>query len=677
MQYRSEVDGLRALAVIPVIVYHTNLGWLTGGYAGVDVFFVISGYLIASIIFAEKAAGDFSLVRFYERRARRILPALFLVVLACIPFAMMWMTKVQLEEFFESVAAVPLFVSNVLFWQRTGYFGVGAETKPLLHTWSLGVEEQFYVLFPLLTMAMWKLRRRYFAFMLLAIAAISLAFSEYAARFSPTANFYLLPSRIWELALGVLLALAAQTQPIHRRVSVVMAEILAGIGLVAVLVSFFLLDQATPFPGLYALLPAGGTGLILAFGHGGTIVGRFLGLPALVGIGLISYSAYLWHQPLFAFARLRSLDEPGVLLYGALSLAALGLAYVSWRLVERPFRDRRRIGMKGIFRGAVLASIAIVAMGVAGRFSGVAEIPARFGFSAEELAAIDPPNGNEAVRDCRWEKPIAVFGRIRTCRFGDVASSKTIFLFGDSHAESLYSALAEKFRQRGIAGVLIRNSHCPAIPGVYEQNRSTMAYHETCLKAHRAAVDHMRQTGQGIIVAMRWTFQLYPVPGFIEQLDFDNGEGGVGEENPRQYYAFENGRFVKDAGAKSAAIGKLAASLLDTGLPIFLLYPVPEIGWRVADRNFKHLFRGEKIPITISTDFSRFQTRQRFVLEQLDAIAPRANLHRIRPSALLCNTYLPDRCVAQIDSRPLYTDDDHLSNAGAAIIADEVLGKLQ
>ena len=202
MRYRSEIDGLRALAVVPVVLFHAGVPLVGGGFVGVDVFFVISGYLITSILIEELDTGTFSIRRFYERRARRILPALFLVMAASVPFAWAWMQPDALIGFSESIAAATFFVSNIYFWQTSSYFAIVNEQLPLLHTWSLAVEEQFYLVFPLVLWALWKLSPRHLLSALILLALISLAYSEWRWRGASEANFYLAPSRAWELLAG-------------------------------------------------------------------------------------------------------------------------------------------------------------------------------------------------------------------------------------------------------------------------------------------------------------------------------------------------------------------------------------------------------------------------------------------------------------------------------------------
>ncbi|OOG44663.1 acyltransferase family protein [Polaromonas sp. A23] len=341
MKYRREIDGLRALALLPVIFFHAGFQTFGGGYIGVDVFFVISGYLITSIILAEKAAGTFTLRSFYERRARRILPALFLVMLVCIPFAWLWLLPSDMKEFSASLVAVSTFSSNVLFWWESGYFDTAAELKPLLHTWSLAVEEQYYLIFPLFLMLTWKLNRTRMVWLLLAIAVVSLGLAQKGAFASPAATFYMLHTRIWELLVGALLAFymareaAGSVKPNPQLASFAS---LAGLLLIVSAVLFY--GKGTPYPSLFTLLPVLGAGLVILLASPENFAGRLLGSRLLVGTGLLSYSAYLWHQPIFAFARRKALEEPGPLAFLAMGALAFVLAYLSWRYIEQPFRKR-------------------------------------------------------------------------------------------------------------------------------------------------------------------------------------------------------------------------------------------------------------------------------------------------------------------------------------------------
>ncbi len=348
LAYRPEVDGLRTVAVLPVILFHGGFPLFSGGFVGVDVFFVISGYLITCIILADLRSERFTIAGFYERRARRILPALFFVMLACLPLAWVWMMPAQLIGLGQSLMAVSVFVSNIFFWRTSGYFEPAAEEKPLLHTWSLSVEEQFYVFFPLLVALLWKRADRRLAWIVLGLAVISFSMSEWAWRHGKSlSSFFLIPTRAWELLLGALVALTA-TPAFARSIGATAREIGSASGLLLILVSIFAYGPQTPFPSVYALLPTVGAALVLTFGQTGTLSARLLSQPAMVGIGLISYSAYLWHQPLFAFARVYGVEGSSQAVFAALTLGALLLAYVTWRFVESPFRNRQRFTRRAI-----------------------------------------------------------------------------------------------------------------------------------------------------------------------------------------------------------------------------------------------------------------------------------------------------------------------------------------
>jgi peptidoglycan/LPS O-acetylase OafA/YrhL len=452
MDYRREVDGLRAFAVLPVMLFHAGFQGFSGGFVGVDVFFVISGYLITSIIIAELDRGTFSIANFYERRARRILPALFLVMICCIPAAWIYLLPIDMKDFVQSVMAVSLFSSNILFWSESGYFDTASELKPLLHTWSLAVEEQFYVIFPLLLMLLWRSGRKRVLMALGVLLAISLAVAQWAATAQPSAAFFLLPMRGWELLVGALAAfhLSRRDRPL---LPIWVREAGGWLGLGLIGWSILVFDQTTPWPGVFALAPTIGAVLIILTADGGTRIGQFLGNRLFVGIGLISYSAYLWHQPLFAFARHISIRPPGAEVFVLLCLLVLGLAWLTWRLVEAPFRDKSRFDRKRIFGLAAAVSAGFLVFGVLGHVQN--------GFERRFVRVLNGDVGHDAFHnyverkfaDCqpasiarqalRWDG----FLRCKQTRAG----AADMVLLGDSHAEHLFIGLAEAAPDRNVA----------------------------------------------------------------------------------------------------------------------------------------------------------------------------------------------------------------------------------
>ncbi|MEP5621350.1 MAG: acyltransferase, partial [Hyphomicrobiales bacterium] len=336
MTYRSDIDGLRAIAVLAVIAFHIDAALLPGGFIGVDIFFVISGYLISKLIMEERSQGTFSLADFYERRIRRIFPALFFVVIVSGVFAALWMLPDEFDRFAKSVQANSLFLSNVHFWNEAGYFKAANEEKPLIHTWSIAIEEQFYLVFPVLLLLIARIKRLSLGLCVLVLSMLSLALAEWMSRHYFAANFYLLPGRAWEFGAGILCAVYGnQFQP---KGLIRQAFSTAGLGLI--IWSFVTFDSATPTPSLITLIPVAGTAMLIFFMKPGDWAARALAFGPMPAIGLLSYSLYLWHQPVFAFARIRSTSNITELGYLALVLLALGFSFLSWRFIERPFRDR-------------------------------------------------------------------------------------------------------------------------------------------------------------------------------------------------------------------------------------------------------------------------------------------------------------------------------------------------
>ena len=451
MQYRREIDGLRAVAVVPVILFHAGVGGFSGGYVGVDVFFVISGYLITSLIVGDLEGGRFSIAEFYARRARRILPALLTVIVACIPFAWLWMPPDRLEAFFRSVASVGLFISNFYFAAQEGYFATAAEEQPLLHTWSLAVEEQYYLLFPVLMWLGWRYARPYVTHGVIVVGLLSFAAAELATRTPASGTFFLPHLRAWELLIGSATALLLRDR---RRVDPRLGAGLGVVGLVLITTAVVAFDASTPFPSAYALVPTVGAALVIIGASQANVAGRVLSTRALVGIGLVSYSAYLWHFPLFAFARIRSRDEPSVTLLVALGVVSIALAVVTWRFVEQPFRDKRRLPRRAalVFGGLVSAGLVIVGL-VGQQADG---FPQRL--DRQELAVYEQLQS--ATEDKRYDDGACRFSaenvtsdlveRFDGCldRYGPA-----VLVVGDSHGIDLFNAVAMNADAPFVVGV--------------------------------------------------------------------------------------------------------------------------------------------------------------------------------------------------------------------------------
>jgi peptidoglycan/LPS O-acetylase OafA/YrhL len=429
MDYRKEIDGLRAIAVLPVILFHAGFELFSGGFVGVDVFFVISGYLITTIILAEIEQGKFSIADFYERRARRILPALFFVIFASLPFAWIWLLPSDMKEFSRSLVSVSVFSSNIFFWRESGYFDTAAEFKPLLHTWSLAVEEQYYVIFPLLLMLLWRFGRRWVWISLCFILLSSLFAAQWAVFEKPASAFFLLPMRGWELLVGALAAFYL-SRPGRQEFGSGVREAGGVAGILLITYAIFFYSESTPFPGFYALVPVLGAVMIILFVNQQTKVGRFIANKVFVGVGLISYSAYLWHQPIFAFARHGSLSEPSEFVFSGLTVATLVIAYVSWRYIEAPFRNKHIFDRKTVFIMAITGSIFFISVGVVGKKTQ--------GFSMRFDELTTPGPWSPSIK-CHGKESISGYGRPLDECLGAAANgaSGDIFLIGDSHAAQI------------------------------------------------------------------------------------------------------------------------------------------------------------------------------------------------------------------------------------------------
>ncbi|MEE4250589.1 MAG: acyltransferase family protein [Alcanivoracaceae bacterium] len=659
LKYRAEIDGLRAVAVVPVILFHAGLGLFSGGYVGVDVFFVISGYLITSIILGEQQNGRFSLSGFYERRARRILPALFAVVFACLPFAWLLLTPDELRSFSRSIIGVSTFTSNFHFWGESGYFDTDAELKPLLHTWSLAVEEQYYILFPLLLMFLHRFGRKAIPAILIVLALASFALAELGAVYQSAAAFFLLPARAWELLAGSLCALYLRRTPEPLAGLAGLQSTLALTGLGMILASVVLLDGDTPFPGVYAVPTIVGTVLVICFAHSGNLGGRLLALRPVVLAGLISYSAYLWHHPLFAFTRHAHTGEPDELVMIGLAMLSMLLAYLSWRFVEAPFRDRKRFCRKQIWKFSGYGILLFIVIGLVGY---AAEgFPERLTEKQRIIYEISRDNASR-VRACREFLPEKGLRYDQCVPKGDFDAR--VLVFGDSHANALVRGL-DKLLDSGRIGVTqFTNSACQPIAGVSRDGRV-----DRCSLLNDAILDYVLGDGpeQIIVMAGRW-------PLAFEGSRFDNGEGGLEKGRSAAAYPLgEDSRMDEVARRQSVAekVHEQVNALLSSGKHVVLVYPVPEAGWHVPNLMLKHGME-EFPPDFASTRHQRFVERAGPVMAVLDDIGEHPRLHRVRPHEWLCDHDVPGRCITQREGIPLYKDDHHLSLHGSVEVAERI-----
>ena len=502
MNYRAEIDGLRALAVLPVILFHAGFEWFSGGFVGVDVFFVISGYLITNIIISEMAEDKFSIVNFYERRARRILPSLFFVMAACLPFAWFWLTPTDLKDFGQSLVAVSTFSSNILFWWETGYFDTAAELKPLLHTWSLAVEEQYYILFPIFLMLAWRFGIKWILILLSIFFLISLGIAVWGSQYAAhpkiiSGAFFLLPARGWELLIGVFAAFYLKYST-HLK-SHILNQMLSLLGFGMIAYSIIIFDKTTPFPSLYTLIPTIGTVLLILCAVPKTFIHKLLSLKFIVGIGLISYSAYLWHQPLLAFARHRSIGELSELILISLCLASLIMAWFSWRFIEKPFRNRIRISRSSILRFSIIGMFIFSLIGTYTHFNN--------GFlnrlTDEEKIILQSMN-RSSEENCDDEL-------IRCLEKIGNKNNESLLLIGDSNAYHFSVGLREIAEELSYNYVQLTLGGCMPLSKFYRLDRSDQ-FNDQCISYNKSLLKNLNNLSSKIdvvIVSSAWLIYFY------------------------------------------------------------------------------------------------------------------------------------------------------------------------
>ncbi len=429
IQYRPEIDSLRAVAVLIVIFFHAGLEFFKGGYVGVDVFFVISGYLISSLIISKKSIYSFNLSNFFEGRIRRLVPALFFVIIITVPFSWFLLTPSELKNFGQSIINSSLFTSNILFWRESGYFASESEFKPLLHTWSLSIEVQFYILFSLFLLFILKLKKKWIVTLSIFIFGISLSIALWGAINKPDANFYLLPSRGWEFLLGFYIAYFNLDKKSDNHF--LLNNILCLIGLSMIIFPTVSYDSNTPFPSLYSLIPTIGTALLIIYLKPSTFLFKIFNFKPLVLMGLISYSAYLIHFPILAFMKI--LYGPELVAVSALIILFITilLSYFAWKYIEKPFRDKKVIDLKLLSQ--ILLTFFIILLSI-GTYFTLSNGGMHLYESKEKTILknfIDPS-----------KYVISRFSKIELRNFQETKKEK-ILLIGDSFGEDLVNAFYE------------------------------------------------------------------------------------------------------------------------------------------------------------------------------------------------------------------------------------------
>lgn len=625
--YRPDIDGLRAVAVLAVVLHHLSAALVPGGYVGVDVFFVISGYLITGIIQRELAEGSFTFKRFYERRVRRIFPALFVMLIVTSAVGYFLLLPSDYVSTLRAALSTVFFSSNVFFWRELvdGYFAPDAKFNPLLHTWSLAVEEQFYIAFPCVLLACNRFLKVGVVRVVAVLALLSFALGVVLIQNKAVAVFFLSPSRAWELLAGALLALKVIPVPRTR----LWREVTVGTGVAAILLACFVFDEKTIFPGWAALLPVCGTALVIV---GGTetraaIAGWILQWRPMVYVGLISYSLYLWHWPLIVLTHYYIGLAPLAPHVTWLFFASLLLASISYHLVERPFRRRR--GTNGaveanVFRAAGLVGLCVVLFSVLGLWRNGFE--SRF---AADLVALDKARSQVLpfkACDGRLNMPV--------CKLGIPDTEVSVLVWGDSFASHLAPVLDTLFKSQKKASVISWNPNCPP----FQDARSNGDFF--CTKKNEEVFKQLSKTPAitTVVISGYW-------PRYFPE-----------DAHP---LAGAKGHRLDKADLSAVALKSTVQWLLDSGRNVVLVGRLPTYDVSVPQVLALEKVTGQSL-LQDATLVAQERKNARFY-QALLSLPKSERLVLLDPLHWMCTP----ECTVIKDGIVLYRDDHHLSVSGA------------
>lgn len=649
--YYPFLDGLRAVAVLGVILFHYNLLAITGGYVGVDIFFVLSGFLITGVIATGLQNNNFTFAHFYERRCRRILPALFLVCALSVIAALVLMVPYDYKSFSKSLKGTSLFYSNMIFAKASGYFADPLSTRPLLHTWSLAVEEQFYLFFPPILFGIFRLFKGRIKAIIAAVTilfVLSLIANLVMIDHKPTKTFYILPTRAWELLTGSLVFLALR----HVTLSRMTAEILSLLGALCIAACFAFYDRNTLFPGAAAILPCLGTALLIWPNlHQTTFTGRLLSTPPMILIGLISYGLYLFHWPVLVFARYyldHELNVPEAL---AAVILTFAMSILSYRFVEMPIRSGQMLRTrKSVFRASAAGIALMLVVAIAGmKFNG---FPHRFSKEVLQYA-----NGNQDIQT--WEKRVPSFENLNkdtALKIGNTNGAPQFLLWGDSHAEAIAPAADKRASELGITGLFVEYSGCLPLIGVARLDHAPK--NAPCQSVGTKVLDLLKEYKiRNIILAGRWDDVFGWEPGSIE---LTRTEAVIAFTN-------HDGKQLKRGEALAPAIRETINTLTAMGVHVWVLEQVPPQMDDTPTSLAKALYFGRD-PKALERPYADILKRRQPTNEAFQDFRNKAQVSFIDPANKLCPGH--KTCMIADQGHSLYRDNNHLSVYGSFWIED-------
>lgn len=644
-RFYPEIQGLRAISIIAVILFHFGVGVLPGGYIGVDIFFVISGFVITRMIAGELERGTFSVARFYKNRVVRLLPNLFLMIAASAAISYLVLKPYDFMQYAKSLQFSAIYLTNMVFARQQGYFDLSGDVKPLLHTWSLSIEEQFYLVFPVLLILLYRLRaHRVAVLVLIALASLWIRFA-YIQQQLPSEGFFSFAGRVWEFVAGALVALMPAA--LKDRLSGNEALSLAGLALVAA--SLLFLDEGLPYSGMLLLVPCLATALLIACGSG-TRAGHWLGGKTLVFIGGLSYSLYLWHWPLIVWFHNTDHGLGRIAEVSLLMLLTALVSYVAWRYVEEPFRNNREKFSGRIVAGLTL-SFAVFCIGAGSYIYAHQGMENRFPHWVAIQKNLDEFDFGAATgtnvrypANCRiGDDPQA---SMLSCSFGDEKPDYRFLVLGDSHSNALYPAFFAAAENRHVQGVIATLPGCPPIFGASSYDGAK----DICAKDFDRRVEALISTGvfRKVFLVARW------------------GMYTEGEPNNRPNHFISDKEITShDAASSKQVIGRhLRETILrmnNRGTEVIIVHSVPILPKVI-----------QALPDDYSQPIENIRRQNRFMTDFVGEWK-RPGLVALDPTAVFCEGGV---CRTRDNGNVLYTDNNHVSPAGAALLIKLIEGHL-
>lgn len=646
--YRPEIDGLRAIAVVAVILYHADLDFfgtnlLSGGFLGVDIFFVISGYLITTILVTGFRTGELTLLQFYERRARRILPLLLLVITTSIPLSWLLLLPSEFQAYSWQILSSIFSVSNFYFWGEDSYWATESILKPFLHTWSLGIEEQFYLLLPCLVLVLHKHSQLRLAVVFFALC--SLIASQYMSDKDPQSSFYLLPFRAWELFLGASIATLRRGQ-----ISNLTLPFSSTLGLATILLCFYFFSENTLHPSFYTLLPTLAVGLVILRADDRDSITKLLQSKILTSVGLISYGLYLWHFPVFSYLSYAGMFHDPSVKVGAIGLIFI-LSMTTYFFLEKPFRSYSLINSPFFW------SVIFVWVLTLSSFSywGIKD-----GYSSRVPELVNVPQKPDKIKNHFWFS-------------NQTQTNHRLILVGDSHIASLAPTFKKWSANRGADFAVSIWNGCQLILNMNRVFKADHKPNKHCnVELQNNRIEFLESSQPSIVLIGG------RLPLLLHEKRFDNGEGGY-EGKMLEYLQDAENSLVSQSDRQAAITDNYKITVqrvIDAGHTVVLMYPVPEVGINVPKTLLKRIddkYLSARDIVTqdpVTTSHAVFIERTKSSFQLLDSIEDDRVL-RIFPSEIFCNSAILGRCITHDSEVSFYRDDDHLSDFGAELVLME------